>query len=224
MLVRKSMSGEDKATGYIDHSFKVILTGEKGSGKTCLAHRIVSGTYSDHFKPTMYCSYSNLFYKLCSGHSTKSVRIALWDTSGEEKFHSLTKTYFAGASGAIVLYDVTSVESLVKVGSWMSLIMDHADPDVVLYLVGAKADLITEEVINTDMVDEYIKKQGLDFKGCTIISSKTGAGVEKLFEDLGKTLIEKKSQESTIPFIRQPRETQRLSTKIAQSPKHNCQC
>ena len=221
-MLTREIKSEGKSSSYSDYSFKVILIGEKGSGKTCLAHRITEGLYSDQYKPTFHCYYSDIFYTLNEEGTNKSVRISLWDTSGEEKYQSITRTYFAAAQGALVLYDTTSIESFKKVTSWVNLINETADQNVVLFLVGAKSDLVAERVVTFDMIEDYIIQQHIDPKNQAIVSSKTGSGVEDLFKNLTRLLIEQKKRESVhFPM----KDVQKLNSKNPKGPKSDeCKC
>jgi GTPase SAR1 family protein len=113
----------------------------------------------------------------------------------------------------------------MKVSNWVNLIYENAEPDIILFLVGAKGDLALQRTVTIDMIDEYLTQQQINPKGQAIISSKTGLGVDKLFEDLTKLLVEQKKQESIVSSFPIKNPGKRLSVKVCKSPKDDkCTC
>ena len=71
----------------------------------------------------------------------KKVKLQVWDTAGAERFRTITQTYYAGAMGIILAYDMTSEASFSNVSTWMRQIKEHAGADVSIILVGNKFDM-----------------------------------------------------------------------------------
>ena len=80
----------------------------------------------------------------------QSVRLQLWDTAGNERFKSITKTYFKGARAAIVVYDVTSQQSIVKTKDWIEDLRVDVPDDCVLCLCGNKIDLVDQIAVKSE--------------------------------------------------------------------------
>ena len=83
----------------------------------------------------------------------KSIKIQIWDTAGQEKYRTLTKSYFKGAAGIILVYDVCDKASFENVDYWIQMIRKNADDEhVELLLLGNKIDLINERVVSEEDV------------------------------------------------------------------------
>ena len=83
----------------------------------------------------------------------KSIKIQIWDTAGQEKYRTLTKSYFKGAAGIILVYDVCDKASFENIDYWIQMIRKNADDEhVELLLLGNKIDLINERVVSEEDV------------------------------------------------------------------------
>ena len=74
----------------------------------------------------------------------KTVKLQIWDTAGQDRFRAVTRSYYRGAAGALLVYDVTSRDSYNHVGTWLNDARTMANPDISLILVGNKTDLAAD--------------------------------------------------------------------------------
>ena len=186
---------------FPDYKFKIVLLGDKGVGKTCLANRIINDDYVDNYKPTMQTNFTSLGYTLHSGEATKYVKIHLWDTSGEEMYFSVTKSFMANADAALVLFDLNNKDTWNKVELWIKEIIQISSP-IIIYCVGAKMDMNKKEVDEmtiTNFIEDYMKSHeenevvAMKYKRT---SSKTGDGVDELFKEVVKMLINQANEKN----------------------------
>lgn len=84
----------------------------------------------------------------------KSVKIQIWDTAGQERYRTLTKAYYRGAAGIILVYDVTDPVSFNNVAYWLKKIKKHGDENVEIILIGNKIDLINDISVSTEEAHE----------------------------------------------------------------------
>jgi len=105
----------------------------------------------------------------------------LWDTAGQEVYRSITRSYYRGAQGAIIVYDITSKESFSKVGGWLDDIRGMADANTQIALVGNKSDLEEEREVSTQSGLELAKSNGLNFMET---SARSGKNVNRAFQIL----------------------------------------
>ena len=112
----------------------------------------------------------------------KKIKIQLWDTAGQERYRAITKAYYRGALGAILLYDMTDTATFKNLYNWINEIKSNSSSDIKVMLVGNKKDLVTPEHLAA------IKNE-LPIKYDILTSAKTGEHVEDLFLALGKALI-----------------------------------
>lgn len=86
-----------------------------------------------------------------------TIKAQIWDTAGQERYRAITSAYYRGAVGALVVYDITKKTSFDNAERWLSELREHADPDIVILLVGNKCDLRHIRAVSTE--------EGVSFAG-----------------------------------------------------------
>ena len=175
---------------------KLVLLGNSGVGKTSVVLRYVQGVYSLDQPSTIGASFMTKRMFL----DDWKVKLQIWDTAGQERFRSMTPMYYRGASAAILVYDVTSVESFECVKDWVTELRTQVQHDIVLAIAGNKKDLEEQRTVKLAKAKEYA-----DSVGAIIYetSAKDNEGIEELFVDVSRRLIElnqkKKSSSPATP-------------------------
>jgi small GTP-binding protein len=124
----------DDSTKY-DSLFKVILVGESGVGKTGLFSRFNTNHFAPGTKATIGSEITCRTYRA----EKKIIKVQLWDTAGQERFRSITRQYYRGTMGAILVYDITSKVSFDKLHSWVADVKEYSNnPNLQMLLVGNK--------------------------------------------------------------------------------------
>eukprot|EP00456_Euglypha_rotunda_P011761 TRINITY_DN13161_c0_g1_i1.p1 TRINITY_DN13161_c0_g1~~TRINITY_DN13161_c0_g1_i1.p1 ORF type:complete len:158 (-),score=14.26 TRINITY_DN13161_c0_g1_i1:10-483(-) len=123
-------------------SIKLLMLGDSGVGKSCLMMRFADSTFSISFVATAGVDFKVKQVEV----DGKNVCLRIWDTAGQERFKTITRQYYKGAMGIILVYDVTDRKSFEHVSYWMSNIDNYASENVCRILVGNKVDLETREV------------------------------------------------------------------------------
>ncbi|NXG27672.1 RAB17 protein, partial [Dromaius novaehollandiae] len=137
--------------------YKVVLLGNTSVGKSSLAYRYVKNDFKESL-PTMGCSF--LTQTLCLEATT--VRLEIWDTAGQEKYHSVCHLYYRGAHAALLVYDITSKESLSRAKLWLQeLEKEFLHDEIVIALVGNKTDLAAERKVAAEEGEEFAKSKSL---------------------------------------------------------------
>ncbi|XP_017588733.1 PREDICTED: ras-related protein Rab-21, partial [Corvus brachyrhynchos] len=117
----------------------------------------------------------------------KRVNLAIWDTAGQERFHALGPIYYRDSNGAILVYDITDEDSFQKVKNWVKELRKMLGNEICLCIVGNKIDLEKERHVSVQEAETYAESVGAKHYHT---SAKQNKGIEELFLDLCKRMIE----------------------------------
>eukprot|EP00986_Skeletonema_menzelii_P015478 scaffold11881_cov149-Skeletonema_menzelii.AAC.5 len=175
------MSSKEEAPHY-----KVVLLGEGRVGKTSILLRFVENKYIEGRPSTLTASYLN---KHVIVDDKREAQLSIWDTAGQERFHSLGPIYYRDAKGAILVYDITDESTFDRVKSWTKELrkMVGDNTKICITIVGNKTDLERHRVVSQESANEYADSVGANFFE---VSAKTGRGVENVFQELTKVLLD----------------------------------
>ncbi|ORY88649.1 small GTPase superfamily [Leucosporidium creatinivorum] len=121
---------------------KQILLGEASTGKSSLLVRLTDDRFLTNSEPTIGVEFGSRLVTLTEGKDEgKKVKLQIWDTAGQESFRSITRSYYRGAGGALLIFDITSRPSFIACRSWLADLRAWGEEDLVILLVGNKGDL-----------------------------------------------------------------------------------
>ncbi|KAL0398923.1 UNVERIFIED_CONTAM: Subtilisin-like protease SBT5.4 [Sesamum radiatum] len=118
----------------------------------------------------------------------KPIKLQIWDTAGQESFRSITRSYYRGAAGALLVYDITRRETFNHLASWLEDARQHANPNMTIMLIGNKCDLAHRRAVSTEEGEQFAKEHGLIFMEA---SAKTAQNVEEAFIKTAATIYKK---------------------------------
>ena len=121
---------------------KFIITGDASVGKSSLLVRLTDQRFLANPDPTLGVEFGSKLIEI--PEEGKIVKLQCWDTAGTESFRSITRSYYRGAAGCLLVYDVTSRASFLNARSWLADVREHADPHLTCILVGNKVDLVSD--------------------------------------------------------------------------------
>ena len=165
-----------------DLTFKIIIVGDSGVGKSCLSLRAIKNYFEDFYSPTI--GFEFLSYNLQI--NDKKIKLQLWDTCGQEAYRSLITSFYKNSSLAIMVYSVDSEQSFNNIETWLNDIKTQASPDIKIILVGNKVDLEDKRQIKKEKGEEFSRMHDLNFFCET--SAKSGFNAQNLFMEAGKIL------------------------------------
>ncbi|XP_019472420.1 ras-related protein Rab-17 isoform X1 [Meleagris gallopavo] len=154
-VVPGSSLGDNRPT-YI---YKMVLLGSTSVGKSSLAYRYVKNDFKESL-PTVGCSFFTQTIQL----ETATIKLEIWDTAGQEKYHSVCHLYYRGAHAALLVYDLTNKETFNRAKQWlMELEKEFLPDEIVIALVGNKTDLADEREVAAEDGEEFARSRSLLF-------------------------------------------------------------
>ncbi|KAE9393679.1 ras-domain-containing protein [Gymnopus androsaceus JB14] len=189
--------------------FKFIITGDAAVGKSSLLIRLTDQRFLANPDPTLGVEFGSKLITI--PEENKVVKLQCWDTAGTESFRSITRSYYRGAAGCLLVYDVTSRKSFLNARTWLADVRQHADPHLTCILVGNKVDLCDPEQdaeqssehtrtvsasssknpkrqVSLEEAELFAKEEGLLFVES---SAKSGLNVDQAFEQAARDILEK---------------------------------
>lgn len=147
--------GQEMASMY-DYLAKIILLGPSGTGKSCLLHRFVKDEWRVLTSQTIGVEFASKIVKVGgqNGQRRKRMKLQLWDTAGTERFRSVSRSYYRGAAGAVLVYDVGSYESFAGLRTFLNDTKSLGSPHLSCLVVGNKADLAEPGSATSNLMDE----------------------------------------------------------------------
>mmetsp|Transcript_11661 Transcript_11661/g.19904 ORF Transcript_11661/g.19904 Transcript_11661/m.19904 type:complete len:198 (-) Transcript_11661:67-660(-) len=164
---------------------KLLLIGNSGVGKSCVLVRFVDDEFDEDTPCTIGVDYKNTVFDDFHG---KRVNLSIWDTAGQEKFRSLTSSYYRGTHGIVVVFDVNDRESFDNVDQWINEAQLYAVKcDPVMLLIGNKIDK-PDRVVSKKEATEFARSKGMVY---IETSAKTKVGIQQTFEELVQKILDK---------------------------------
>ena len=166
-----------------DEKIQLILIGESGVGKTSLIRRYTNNIFNTNHLETIGIEFFNKEERI----NDQIIQIKLWDTAGQEIFHSLTKNFYRKADGIIIVYDITNKESFERIQDWVKSVYDNTDTykEIQMIIVGNKIDLEERREVSKEEGLKIGKYFEIDFFEA---SAKNAEGVKnfmiKIIEDI----------------------------------------
>lgn len=179
-----------------DYSLKVIAVGDSGVGKTCFLSRFVRDVFDDEIPSTLGVEFMSKIIET----EKHRIQLQLWDTAGQELFRSVTRGYYRGSVGALLLFDLTKIDSFQSISAWLNDVREIARPECVVALIGNKLDLCPqsrqsdeqnekdanseqdkENFVSREEAEKFAQKNSMLYYE---VSAKTGQNVKAAFDGL----------------------------------------
>jgi len=168
-----------------DYVFKILIVGNSNVGKTSLLVRYVDQEFPKHAMATIGVDHK--FKTIQVPEYDKTIKLQIWDTAGQERFQSLSRAYWKGVTGVILVFDLTDKSSFDDLNRWVKDIRAERTCKYIL-LVGNKSDVTQDQrKVSAKEAREYAESEDMTYQET---SAKLNEGVEQAFLDMTCAVLE----------------------------------
>jgi Ras-related protein Rab-2A len=164
--------------------FKYIIIGDTGVGKSCLLLQFTDKRFRHDHDLTIGVEFGSRMLRI----ENKDIKLQIWDTAGQESFRSITRSYYRGAAGALLVYDITRRDTFSHLTNWLQDARENGNPDMIITLVGNKNDLDSRRTVTTEEGERFARDNNLIF---VETSAKSNNNVEEAFESTAASIYNK---------------------------------
>ena len=165
-----------------DISFKIIVIGDSGVGKSCLTTQAVRNNFEEFYTATVGFEFLTFNMRI----NNNVLKLQIWDTCGQEVYKSLISNFYRNSSLALILYAINNRDTFVHAETWLNDLKNQANPNVKVFLVGNKSDLENERVVSKEEGEKFKEEKKLDRFIET--SAKTGENARSALLEAAKLL------------------------------------
>ena len=167
--------------------YHILLLGDGAVGKTSLIKMFTTQEFSEDHMVTLGIDFMN--YKWTPPNSSDEMQIRLWDTAGQEKYQTMTHSFYKNAHGVVFCYDIMNPDSLKNIQKWLKAVYEHGDSNVCKIMVGNKIDMACERKVEKNEAVKIANEFKLQYFEA---SAKTNHGVSEFFHAIFNLVYESK--------------------------------
>ncbi|KAJ3449958.1 ras-related protein rab-2a [Anaeramoeba flamelloides] len=175
-----------------DYLFKFIIIGDSAVGKSCLLLQFTDHRFVTTHDLTLGCEFGAQLVQI----EEHKIKLQIWDTAGQETFRSITRNYYRGSAGALLVYDITRRETFNHLNDWLKETTNYSNGKLDIILVGNKTDLLENRAVSYEEGEEFAKEHGMKFLET---SAKTALNVEQAFMATAKLVYSKLINQEILP-------------------------
>ncbi|KAF1742414.1 hypothetical protein MXB_5648 [Myxobolus squamalis] len=191
---------------------KILIIGDSGTGKSSILCRFAEKKFEADYIATIGVDFKCRKITI----DDTNVKLQMWDTAGQERFRTIASTYYRGAHGVIIVFDLTSHQSFVNISKWFEEIKERSERDAVPILVGNKLDM-PGRAVTTEEAEKKAASFQMDYFE---VSAKDGSNIENAFHRVGELALQRKR--STQPENQKP--ITNINVQANASPKSKKCC
>jgi len=214
---RKTKSGKEII------EMKIILLGDVSVGKTSILGRYTKNSFNEGYKCTIQVEKQT---KLIDIDLHTSIKLVIWDTCGQEKYRNITRQYYRGCDGAVIVFDLTKKDSFDNVPKWIEELKDNGPSDISILIAGNKSDLTNDRVVPINDIKKSFGNKYLYYD----VSAKNGNNVDLAFGRMKTQIFNKinntknKREDSDIRYNMNPRDSKELDNfgEAVTGKSHKC--
>ncbi|CAD8116954.1 unnamed protein product [Paramecium sonneborni] len=171
-----------------NYLLKFIIVGDICVGKSCLVLQFTDSKFRNEHDATIGVEFGSKYTTI----NDKRIKLQIWDTSGQEAFKSIVRSYYRGSIGGILVFDVTSRQSFENITKWNKEIQSYACDKIEMTLIQMKSAIIIiiyiRRQVSRDEAQAFAKREGFTYFET---SAKTGENVNNVFEQMAKIILKR---------------------------------
>ena len=193
--------------------YKIITLGDSSVGKTSIINRFINDTFDEELTPTLGIKHT---FKTLEINNTK-VKLSVIDTNGQEKYRSLSVSYFRHADVVLFIFNLNEPLSFNNIQEWINVFNDNNNKKKVIlkYLIGSKSDL--EQRVEQNLIDEFANNNNMLYMAT---SAKTNNQIKELFQKIGEDIL-KEEEKKTNDMIK-TKNSSRILLKTKEKNRKKC--
>ena len=195
--VQRSGSADSEPERDYSYLVEFIIIGDEAVGKTCLLKQFTEKRYRVTHQKTVGVEFDNRIVDV----NGSRILLQCWDTAGEDRFQSIIRSYYRTAAGMLLVYDICQRDSFEHIMQWLREARDNADPELVITLIGNKADKATERKVTQQEGMSLARQNGLLFLET---SGVTGHCVDEAFLSTAKHVLQKELKKHQDEMVQIP--------------------
>ncbi|TFF94407.1 GTP-binding protein [Candidatus Thorarchaeota archaeon] len=168
-----------------EYRFKIVMLGDGAVGKTALTTRFTQDHFDADYKRTIGSDFA--VKRLVLPERDSNVTLQVWDLAGQPRFEIVRQSFYRGARGALLVYDVTRRRTFLNLDRWRTEAYKNTGREIPVVVVANKVDLEDSRVVQTEMGKQYAESIDSIYVESSAL---TGENVEKAFEDLCRVMID----------------------------------
>ena len=172
----------EEDSNQFDLSFKIIVIGDSGVGKSCLTMKATKNHFEENYSATVGFEFFSFNMKI----DEKIIKLQIWDTCGQEIYRSLITNFYRNSALAVICYAIDDEKSFENANLWLKELKNYSNPDIQVVLIGNKSDLNETRKVTTERGEELAKN--LNIQLFLESSAKNGNNAQKTFTEAGKIL------------------------------------
>ena len=194
---------------------KILIIGDSFVGKTSLLLKYCDGQFPETHMATIGVEFKDKTIKL----NGREIKLQIWDTSGQERFRSITQNFYRNADGIIFVFDVTKTETFSHIKDWL-LDAQVEDSDIKRILVGNKSDLVEDRVIDKAKMESFGETKKMKFFET---SAKNGSNVDLIFTEIASLILANKTEKEINELYTKNPQNLNISSEVIE-PKKEKKC
>lgn len=187
-FLNASVTPDTLANDRTMHQFKLILIGDVCVGKSSIMRRYIENSFTKDYRANIGVEFK---VKSLVLDSKTGADLQIWDTAGQERYKTITKQYYKGSNGILLVYDITDRKTFSNLNFWIDDIKMDGPENLVFIIIGNKSDMVDQRKVSTEEGENFAKKNGFLFKE---VSALNGDNISLVFEILSRDLIRKKQE------------------------------